>query len=87
MERPLELLGEGEAWDSIGSRRFVYDIARYGAADSCNNSVAAAESPTGREMCLSPLLPSVAFQGLGAGLENLDAVVAHRSSIHIRALT
>jgi hypothetical protein len=69
-------LFQGEAWDSIGSRRFVYDIARYGAADSCNNSVAAAESPTGREMCLSPLLPSVAFQGLGAGLENLDAVVA-----------
>jgi len=69
-------LFQGEAWDSIGSRRFVYDIARYQADSSCNNSVAASESPTGRKMCLSPLRPSEAFRSFGGNLERLSAVVA-----------
>jgi len=68
-------LFQGEAWDTIGSRRFVYDIARYQGASSCNNTVAKTESPTGRSMCLDPLRPSEAFQSFGGKLENLKAVV------------
>jgi hypothetical protein len=69
-------LFQGEAWDTVGSRRFVYDISRYQDQNRCNNTVKASESPTGRDMCLSPLLPSMAFSSFGSNLEKLSAVVA-----------
>jgi hypothetical protein len=60
---PLQILFaafEGESFGRLGSRRFLAEVANF----TCLQSVAAADSPTGRALCAAPLRYDTTFTRL-----------------------
>lgn len=73
LQRPIvPLLLQGEQWGRMGSRTLGLDLAEFSC--SAGQTVSAADSPTGRAYCKSPLRWDLAFQNLS--LPTAHAAVA-----------